>query len=563
MRPTKSTPYLVRRGNTYYFRRAIPPGLRARFGKREIKLSLATFDPRRARRAGRLMALWSDAIFEAIIAMPTLGPEEIDALVRSYFAGAWAQQNGALSKAKKADKEGLSDSLYAADGAIELFRRQLQNEEFDAATIAAVQSAIGFLPKEDSPEFRQAARGVLLARLELARIYMAQVNGDYEDAAPKSPLFSGIVVTHEAGPQDTQRRFGELVTLFLKERADEWAPSTKAEIERALAYARELVGEHKPIAAVSVDDVRLVRDVLKRLPKHFGQAPEFAGKSLQQIAQEASSDKATIAPATVHKYLSAHKSFLGWCVDEGYRGDVPGQGIRAQGLAPPVETRRPFTTSEIKHLFGSPQWTGHLSPSRRHVPGSCLTRDHKYWVPLIGILAGLRLGEILQLRVSDIREEGGIWHFDVNAAGEKSVKTPSSIRRVPLHPLLVGAGLLDWIVKSKNAQTNALFPTASLGGNKVVGPFSKWWSRYLGHIGLGDPALTFHSLRHTFVDALRGGEVDIAIIQAIAGHSPGTVTGGYGKGYPLGVLAKAVNKMALTIHLPVPSGGHLQGKPAS
>ena len=59
-----------------------------------------------------------------------------------------------------------------------------------------------------------------------------------------------------------------------------------------------------------------------------------------------------------------------------------------------------------------------------------------------------------------------------------------------------------------------------------------------------DSRLTFHSLRHTFVNELKQqGETEFVIAQLI-GHSNGSITmGRYGKEYEFGVLSSAVEKL--------------------
>lgn len=39
----------------------------------------------------------------------------------------------------------------------------------------------------------------------------------------------------------------------------------------------------------------------------------------------------------------------------------------------------------------------------------------QFWVPLIGLFTGMRLGEIIQLRVADVKTTDGIVYFDVSS----------------------------------------------------------------------------------------------------------------------------------------------------
>lgn len=112
-----------------------------------------------------------------------------------------------------------------------------------------------------------------------------------------------------------------------------------------------------------------------------------------------------------------------------------------------------------------------------------MTRDGKFWVPLIALYSGLRLGEIVQLLAADLREEQGVWFFDVTKGEDKSLKTANSERRVPVHPQLLELRLLE--LKGKNKR---LFPDIEPGQDGYYSHnFSKWWGRYARRIGFAGP----------------------------------------------------------------------------
>ena len=68
-----------------------------------------------------------------------------------------------------------------------------------------------------------------------------------------------------------------------------------------------------------------------------------------------------------------------------------------------------------------------------------------FWMPLIGLYTGMRIEEVCQLYVSDLKLMDGIWCLDVNQdKPDKSVKT-SERRIVPLHPFLVQRIELRWL----------------------------------------------------------------------------------------------------------------------
>ena len=155
----------------------------------------------------------------------------------------------------------------------------------------------------------------------------------------------------------------------------------------------------------------------------------------------------------------------------------------------------------------------------------------------------MRLGEILQLLKLDVREENGIWYFDVNKDEGKSLKTASSKRRVPLHRVLLDLGFLDYV--RSGHQSGRIFPEIKKGADGYHSHhFSKWWGRYSKQIGFKSPRTAFHSFRHNFADALRAADLPEYINKALVGHSDKSVHGQYGGGAVLSQLKAAIDKVS-------------------
>ena len=70
---------------------------------------------------------------------------------------------------------------------------------------------------------------------------------------------------------------------------------------------------------------------------------------------------------------------------------------------------------------------------------------HNFWIPLSLFTLGQGWRRYASLKCADVREEQGVWCIDINETGDrKSVKT-SEQRIVPIHPLLLEFGLLDYV----------------------------------------------------------------------------------------------------------------------
>jgi len=126
--------------------------------------------------------------------------------------------------------------------------------------------------------------------------------------------------------------------------------------------------------------------------------------------------------------------------------------------------KRPFTVDELETLFHSPMFTGSKSKGRRYEKGNYRVKDGKFWVPLVALYSGARIGEIKHFEVTDIVEHEGVLCFDFSEISEfgrkKKLKQPSSsTRRIPVHGDLVKMGFLDyWEQRKKESKDGLLFP---------------------------------------------------------------------------------------------------------
>ena len=199
----------------------------------------------------------------------------------------------------------------------------------------------------------------------------------------------------------------------------------------------------------------------------------------------------------------------------------------------------------MKALFSSPVWSGCHSESRRSRPGLSIYRNAYYWVPLVAAYTGMRGGEIVQLRHMDVTEHEGVPYIDVNDDHQKKLKTKYSRRRIPLHPLLVAWGFLDFVAKRKSGKPEERI-FKEIGITKHGDPFhaySKAFSRYLRDIGIKNSQLTFHSFRHGFTDALDNASVPEAQKHAMMGHSDQSASTQYGIGVSVAVLLESMSKI--------------------
>lgn len=218
----------------------------------------------------------------------------------------------------------------------------------------------------------------------------------------------------------------------------------------------------------------------------------------------------------------------------------------------------------LRLLFSSPIWTGR-QPGTDTVEGDVVLRDAKFWLPLIGLFSGMRLSEIAQLRLDDIRERQGVPCFAVESTSETSTKTASGERLVPIHDELLRLGVLDRVAEMTRRGERRLFPEITPRASQdddFGATFSRWFSRYRyglaqrpGEAGrlyapLGKKAYVFHALRHTFITRARETqEMTDAQLDRLIGHKGQATRDIYTGALSLDRLAAAVNAVRFDLDL--------------
>lgn len=150
--------------------------------------------------------------------------------------------------------------------------------------------------------------------------------------------------------------------------------------------------------------------------------------------------------------------------------------------------------------------------------------------------------------IADVRREDGIPFIDIaeedipdehTAAIDKSVKTQTSVRRVPLHQIALDAGFqayCDWLVRNGYRR---LFPELPASGKRTK-EMSRWFGRaFLSSVGIADPARTFH----LFKDRCRAAKLRRDLHDRLTGHADESAGAGYGDGLTLDDLKAGIDTL--------------------
>lgn len=312
------------------------------------------------------------------------------------------------------------------------------------------------------------------------------------------------------------------------------AHSTRVHKESTYIQFREIMG-NMVFKDIGIEEARHFKSCLLKLPANAKRV--LNAKSLENIDWDKLTTDKPLHPRTINNRLSYIGALFNWALKTGYYdGQNPFMGLLIPKSQKVVSSRcHPFKPEELEILF-------HSSLYKDSAQSSMI------WVPLIGLYSGMRLNEICQLYVADVRQEEGVYIFDVNDDGDdKGLKNSSSRRKVPIHKELIRKGLLEYINQQHSKGEQRLFSDIPMGSSakNYSSTFTKRFWRLLVALEIKRQGLSFHSLRHTFIDGLRNSGVERSIAMTITGHqSSKEVHDAYGYGYNLPILQEAINKLS-------------------
>ncbi|QEE41801.1 MULTISPECIES: site-specific integrase [unclassified Methylobacterium] len=546
-------PRLVRRDGVFYFRMAVPKPLVPVLRRTEMKKTLRTGDLSVAKTRARRLSEACDALFGDLRRMPELTQEEIDRRLRAYMQ---ESLNKGLEFARfiPSDTVDTNAEVIGLRDDIKRLRDQLASQLFKEDVVGTAKHLLSEPPSGSEfltlSAIQHASEGVARARIENSRILAARLEGRYDEAAIRDPLFAGLRID-TLPPEPGETPVATTQTLTLKMLGDRYLShaekaanqkKTLGDIERSLRLAYAVIGEDKPASSISTADVALLADVIGTIP------PNFAKLGIQTSIVEAAAANAAgpkLEPATQEKLFRLTKAALKWAAEMELIPKQPGMYVKLPAVKKisKKDSRHPYSAEQLIAIFASPAFVGHRTPSRRTEPGNVLIRDGKFWIPWIGLYSGMRLGEIVQLLKSDIKQEAGVWYFDVSKGEneQKHIKTAASVRRVPIHQALIDAGLLTQIAVAK--QGKRIFEDVKFGQDGYPSAnFTKHWGRYGREIGFWTRKTTFHSFRHNLIQALKEAGVPKDIRIEIVGHESEDAHDNYGSGLSMEKLKDAIDK---------------------
>lgn len=270
--------------------------------------------------------------------------------------------------------------------------------------------------------------------------------------------------------EDTQgTSFSALYATFKAERGADLAPNTKKNHEACTRVIVGFLGRMNLLTHTRADMVNLRAQLIE------------SGRKV----------------GTINKIMTHLSMVIGWAVATGLlKHDYSKKLIIIKGSE---SSRSAFSTDQLKALK---VWALGLP-----------AEDWKQAAMILGITSGARIGEVHQLTRKDIYKEGNQWLMSINDEGSKTLKNSFSRRVLPL------VGVPDEILESLATGTEGNIFKVSMSG------FSQMLNQAIRDV-LGTEAGTgqsFHSLRHSLSSDLKTAGISLGIVQAILGHSSGSL----------------------------------------
>lgn len=361
-----------------------------------------------------------------------------------------------------------------------------------------------------------------LAYAESERLFLDARNGVYRPQQPAKSRPTTCLPTPNQKPPITLSQALEryIQALPLSGKPAHVLRRHSVDYSRAMNRLIGFIGD-APLASIKPTDIH-----------------RFAGAL---IAPDAANGR-PLAGSSARLLLARISSILTFAVDTGLLQTNPVTSSRIHKRLGPAKTKRSLTGNngyswnELVTLFSNPDFK-----KQRHAKGR--PGNAVFWLPLIAAYTGARREEIAQLYVSDfMQDERGQWFIRIiDDRPDKSVKTESSRRDIPIHNDLIEIGLLS-LISNKSADAR-IFPQLTKVSDGYAGIVSKSWRPLTQKCGVYRPGRhPLHAFRHTFKTLAREHGIPKEVSDWITGHATENIGDRYGIN-PLSRMATEINKL--------------------
>ena len=234
-------------------------------------------------------------------------------------------------------------------------------------------------------------------------------------------------------------------------------------------------------------------------------------------------------------HLATIKRLLGYAAENGLIPTNPAHGVTVARRRAKGSGKLPYEDEEVARLLSLAG--KETSPARR-------------WLPWLMALSGARVGELAQLWGNRVTEIDGIPVMKIAPAEDGgSLKNEGSERDVPLHPVLIERGFVEFARRCGDGPlfygrtTRRTQPQKRVGTRHASKGVANHLAAWIREQGFKDKRKApNHAFRHWFKSACVRAEIQESVADAIQGHAGRTVADVY-RHIDLATKARAVSKI--------------------
>lgn len=362
----------------------------------------------------------------------------------------------------------------------------------------------------------------------------AAQNGDFGKAGvlPSPPARNAT--TPVATPGKTVE---DLIAAYTAAKSATWSESSKKATASVFRVLRD-VFPGRQLSSITREDARALVGLLEVLPANLGKRVALKGLSVPKAVEKGRElGLPCIKPKTVNDgYLLHIASMWNWAVRETWIPSTPFSGLSVHDPVADEDRRDPFTRDQLKTLFRQGPWSRPWSADRAD--------GGMFWVPLLCLFHGLRLGEAAALRTADVTDASGVPLLHVLPYMVRPLKTKGARGVLPVHSELIRMGFMNYVKLRLEAVESMLFPEGVTdAGGQVARQLGRDFVALVGGLNFEGRLLGMHSFRHNFEDRLREAELPERTALALARRAEPGSSRIYGAGLSARLKSDAMAKI--------------------
>lgn len=537
--------FLLNRPSGWYFRWVIPKRFQPVVSLKELRYPLATrFQAVAKCRARIVVSRLELYLNRGAVEGVTIDKQQLRRVVQAAIQEAREiTVEGHLNRDKPLNPDSRRSERDTADYLIGELREALGLSDYRALNLdtqlSALLSDAGIQLDKDSLPFKEVQRDFIARHIAVQEDYIDLLNGCTPNAENASPKPSETLSEDTACPPAQT-----FIDEFTKDKQSRSgiAENTVKEYENTIADLVFILGD-TPANEVKAEQVSHLTETLRKLPKNRNKAKAYKGKTVRELLDMDVPASACLSASTVQQKLAMLITYFDWLE---HRDVIPKNYFKGRNIKAKKDERRPFSINELTSIF-----TCDLYQDTPLAKRKTTTASH-WWLSPLALLTGMRVSELTQMRVEDVREQAGILYLEIvedEDTGQR-IKTEAAKRGIPVHPHLLNLGFKEYIATLKANGHDRVLPGFSIGERTPGQYASKWWNtalrgEYLPET-LRSPSTPFHAFRHTFTtEAIDVAGIPLEYAQQMLGHERGQMgaTAIYSHGKAVPALFEEIKKI--------------------